>query len=97
MSPYVNKVNAKYVAEKPEESQKPWPPVTEIVDLYKPGGYASYLFFRTMFMSKSKKCTANDTVKMTAVWTAHGQRNIQLHFTILKLKISFRVIRPAFL
>ena len=38
MTPYVNKVNAKYVAEKPEESQKPWPPVTEIVDLYKPGG-----------------------------------------------------------
>lgn len=37
MIPYVNKVNAKYVAEKPEESQKLWPRVTEIVDLYKSG------------------------------------------------------------
>ena len=36
MIPYVNKVNAKDVAEKPEESQKLWPPVPEIVDLYKP-------------------------------------------------------------
>ena len=48
-------------------------------------------------MTKSKKCTANDIVKMRVVWTAYGQKNIQLHFTILELKINFRVIRLAFL
>lgn len=87
----INKVNAKYGAERPEESQK------ALVSNYRDSRLIQTWRFTLpssfpYLTIKPKKCMANDIFKKSVVWTAHSQKYFQLHLTILELKFNFRIV-----